>query len=42
MAGDGSFKLQLPTVGYGLTAAMAGGGELRFDSGGGVRDGSHI
>ena len=38
-AGDVSFKLlayQLPTVGYWLTVAMTGNGELGFDSGEGA------
>ncbi len=38
-AGDGSFKFltyQLPTVGYWLTVAMTGNGELGFDSGEGA------
>ena len=38
-AGDGSFKFltyQLSTVGYWLTVAMTGNGELGFDSGEGA------
>ncbi len=38
-AADDSFKFltyQLPTVGYGLTVAMTGNGELGFDSGEGA------
>ena len=38
-AGDVSFKFlayQLPTVGYWLTVAMTGNGELGFDSGEGA------